>query len=96
MPVHARVSVSGLCFPELSAVEVVAALGVGNTSMTGTKLRESGPPRSAPPRAVTACAWSPPPAPSAGIVDPGRTVRPRSGGPARTWAWPRLPGRRGA
>ena len=42
---HPRVSVSGLCFPRLSAVDGVAAvagLGVVNTSMTSTKLRESG------------------------------------------------------
>jgi sugar phosphate isomerase/epimerase len=42
---HPRVSVSGLCFPTMSAVDAigaVAGLGVGKTSMTSTKLRESG------------------------------------------------------
>ena len=42
---HPRVAVSGLCFPALSAVEsigVLAALGVTKTSMTSTKLLESG------------------------------------------------------
>ena len=42
---HPRVSVSGLCFPELSALdalEAIAGLGVANTSMTGAKARESG------------------------------------------------------
>ncbi|MFG1923395.1 sugar phosphate isomerase/epimerase family protein [Cryptosporangium sp. NPDC048952] len=45
MAAHPRISVSGLCFPELSAVEtieVVAGLGVANTSLTGRKVRESG------------------------------------------------------
>jgi sugar phosphate isomerase/epimerase len=44
--VHPRVSVSGLCFPELSAtdaIEVVAALGVANASLTGAKARAAGP-----------------------------------------------------
>jgi sugar phosphate isomerase/epimerase len=43
---HPRVSVSGLCFPRLSAVdaiEAVAGLGVGSMSLTGAKVRESGP-----------------------------------------------------
>jgi sugar phosphate isomerase/epimerase len=43
--VHPRVSVSGLCFPELSAadaIEVIAGLGVANASITGAKARESG------------------------------------------------------
>lgn len=42
---HPRVAVSGLCFPELSAVEsveVLGRLGVTKTSMTSTKLLESG------------------------------------------------------
>jgi sugar phosphate isomerase/epimerase len=42
---HPRVAVSGLCFPDLSAVESVAAigaLGVTKTSMTSAKLLESG------------------------------------------------------
>jgi sugar phosphate isomerase/epimerase len=42
---HPRVAVSGLCFPELSAVEAVAEigdLGVTKTSLTSAKLRESG------------------------------------------------------
>jgi sugar phosphate isomerase/epimerase len=42
---HPRVAVSGLCFPELSAVESVAVLGglgVTKTSMTSAKLLESG------------------------------------------------------
>lgn len=42
---HARISVSGLCFPGGSAVDAVAAvgdLGVTKTSMTSGKLRESG------------------------------------------------------
>ena len=45
MPAHPRISVSGLCFPELSAVETIeaiAGLGVANTSLTGRKVRESG------------------------------------------------------
>ena len=45
MPAHPRISVSGLCFPELSAVETieaVAGLGVTNASLTGRKVRESG------------------------------------------------------
>jgi sugar phosphate isomerase/epimerase len=43
--VHPRVSVSGLCFPELSAtdaIESIAALGVAGTSVTGAKARASG------------------------------------------------------
>jgi sugar phosphate isomerase/epimerase len=42
---HPRVCVSGLCFPELSAPDALAAiagLGVANASMTGQKVRESG------------------------------------------------------
>jgi sugar phosphate isomerase/epimerase len=42
---HQRVSLSGLCFPKLSAVDGIAAvaeLGAASTSMTSTKLRESG------------------------------------------------------
>ena len=42
---HPRVCVSGLCFPELSALdalEAIASLGVANASMTGRKVRESG------------------------------------------------------
>ncbi len=42
---HPRISVSGLCFPELSALdalEAIAGLGVANASMTGAKVRESG------------------------------------------------------
>jgi len=42
---HPRVCVSGLCFPELSALDALAAiagLGVANASMTGAKVRESG------------------------------------------------------
>lgn len=42
---HPRVAVSGLCFPTMSAVdaiETIAGLGVRKTSMTSTKLRESG------------------------------------------------------
>jgi sugar phosphate isomerase/epimerase len=42
---HPRVAASGLCFPSLSAVEsmgVLAGLGVTKTSMTSTKLLESG------------------------------------------------------
>src|SRR5215469_2702753 len=44
-PVHPRVSVSGLCFPELSAtdaIEAIAGLGAANASITGAKARESG------------------------------------------------------
>jgi sugar phosphate isomerase/epimerase len=43
--VHPRVSVSGLCFPELSAtdgIEAIAGLGVASASLTGAKVRESG------------------------------------------------------
>jgi sugar phosphate isomerase/epimerase len=43
--VHPRVSVSGLCFPKLSAtdaIEAIASLGVGNASITGAKARQSG------------------------------------------------------
>jgi sugar phosphate isomerase/epimerase len=43
--VHPRVCVSGLCFPGLSAtdaIEAVAGLGAGNTSVTGAKARASG------------------------------------------------------
>jgi sugar phosphate isomerase/epimerase len=43
--VHPRVSVSGLCFPELSApdaIEAVAGLGVASTSVTGAKARTAG------------------------------------------------------
>jgi sugar phosphate isomerase/epimerase len=42
---HPRIAVSGLCLPELSAVEAieaVAEIGVRNTSMLATKLREAG------------------------------------------------------
>jgi sugar phosphate isomerase/epimerase len=42
---HPRVAVSGLCFPDLSAVQSVEALGglgVTKTSMTSAKLLESG------------------------------------------------------
>ena len=42
---HPRVCVSGLCFPELSAtgaIEAIAGLGAGNTSVTGAKARASG------------------------------------------------------
>jgi sugar phosphate isomerase/epimerase len=45
MSLHPRVAVSGLCFPDLSAVESIAALGalgVTKTSMTSAKLLESG------------------------------------------------------
>lgn len=45
MSAHPRVSVSGLCFPELSALdtlEAVAALGVTNASLTGAKVRAAG------------------------------------------------------
>jgi sugar phosphate isomerase/epimerase len=43
--VHPRISVSGLCFPQLSAVDALAAvagLGAANASLTGAKVRESG------------------------------------------------------
>jgi sugar phosphate isomerase/epimerase len=43
--VHPRVCVSGLCFPELSALDAldaIAGLGVENASLTGAKVRESG------------------------------------------------------
>lgn len=43
---HPRLSVSGLCFPDLLAVDAVAAvrdLGVKKTSITAGKLRQSGP-----------------------------------------------------
>ena len=42
---HQRVCVSGLCFPELSALDAlgaIAGLGAANASMTGAKVRESG------------------------------------------------------
>ena len=42
---HPRVSVSGLCFPELSAtdaIEAIAGLSVTSASLTGAKVRESG------------------------------------------------------
>jgi sugar phosphate isomerase/epimerase len=42
---HPRVSVSGLCFPELSATDAIgaiAALGAANASITGAKARASG------------------------------------------------------
>ena len=42
---HPRVSVSGLCFPTLSAIDAIEAigeLGVSKTSMTSAKIRESG------------------------------------------------------
>ena len=42
---HPRVSVSGLCFPELSApdaIAVIAGLGVASTSVTGAKARAAG------------------------------------------------------
>ena len=44
-PVHPRVSVSGLCFPRLSAtdaIEAIAGLGAASASMTGAKARASG------------------------------------------------------
>lgn len=44
-PVHPRLAVSGLCFPELSAlatIETNAGLGVAKASMTAPKLREAG------------------------------------------------------
>jgi sugar phosphate isomerase/epimerase len=43
--VHPRVSVSGLCFPRLSAtaaIEAIAGLGAASASMTGAKVRASG------------------------------------------------------
>jgi sugar phosphate isomerase/epimerase len=43
--VHPRVSVSGLCFPKLSAtdaIEAIAGLGVANASITAAKARQSG------------------------------------------------------
>ncbi|MGH3295583.1 MAG: sugar phosphate isomerase/epimerase family protein [Trebonia sp.] len=43
--VHPRVSVSGLCFPELSApdaIEAIAGLGAASTSVTGAKARAAG------------------------------------------------------
>jgi len=43
--VHPRVSVSGLCFPGLSAtdaIEAIAGLGVTSASVTGAKARASG------------------------------------------------------
>ena len=42
---HPRVSVSGLCFPGLSAVdaiEAIASLGVASASVTGAKIRDAG------------------------------------------------------
>ena len=42
---HPRVSVSGLCFPGLSApdaIEAIAGLGVSRTSVTGAKARAAG------------------------------------------------------
>lgn len=42
---HPRVTVSGLCFPELSAteaIEAIAGLDVTSASLTGAKVRESG------------------------------------------------------
>lgn len=42
---HPRVSVSGLCFPTTTAtesIEAVARLGVSRTSLTSSKIRESG------------------------------------------------------
>ena len=42
---HPRVSVSGLCFPGLSAtdaIEAIAGLGAANASITGAKARASG------------------------------------------------------
>ena len=45
-PLHPRVAVSGLCFPDLPATLAVAEigrLGVSKTSMTSAKLRASGP-----------------------------------------------------
>jgi sugar phosphate isomerase/epimerase len=43
--VHPRACVSGLCFPELSApdaIAAIAALGVASTSVTGAKARAAG------------------------------------------------------
>jgi sugar phosphate isomerase/epimerase len=43
--VHPRVSVSGLCFPELSAtgaIEAIAGLGAASASVTGAKARACG------------------------------------------------------
>jgi len=43
--VHPRVSVSGLCFPDLSApdaIEAIAGLGAASTSVTGAKARAAG------------------------------------------------------
>jgi sugar phosphate isomerase/epimerase len=43
--VHPRVSVSGLCFPQLpatDAIEAVAGLGAASMSLTGAKARDSG------------------------------------------------------
>jgi sugar phosphate isomerase/epimerase len=42
---HPRVCVSGLCFPQLSALDAldaIAGLGAANASLTGAKVRESG------------------------------------------------------
>jgi len=42
---HPRVSVSGLCFPELSAseaIEAIAGLGAAKASLTGAKVRAAG------------------------------------------------------
>ena len=42
---HQKVSVSGLCFPELpapEAIEAIAGLGVASASLTGTKVRAAG------------------------------------------------------
>ena len=42
---HPRVSVSGLCFPRLSAtdaIEAIAGLGVASASVTGAKVRDAG------------------------------------------------------
>ena len=42
---HEKVSVSGLCFPDLpapDAIEAIAGLGVGNASVTGAKVRAAG------------------------------------------------------
>jgi sugar phosphate isomerase/epimerase len=43
--VHQKVSVSGLCFPELpatDAIEAIAGLGVASASLTGAKVRAAG------------------------------------------------------
>jgi sugar phosphate isomerase/epimerase len=43
--VHPRISISGLCFPRLSAVdaiEAIAGLGAGSASLTGDKVRQAG------------------------------------------------------